>query len=253
MLTINNPTAETEEQIQFARQHGWKIEGQLEVGELGTPHYQLLITKGQQRISAVKKLFPTAHIEITRNVAASKLYVHKVIGRIGTLPEHDEKYPSMDKFWHLVFEEFEYSVYKGSKDVEFIGNHKMDWSRPLSDKQKLTLFDDIVGRLIEYGFHVEGIASSNLNRTTFLKFSMNIFKRCSQDRQTRQDKEDELAEIQECLVPMINDDDTAEDGEGEEGGLCSVSGEETEEDSDEGEGDSGSEGSEEDCSEDDGC
>lgn len=72
-LTINNPTQEDEEAIALARQRGWKVEGQKEVGKEGTPHYQLCLDcSQQQRFSAVKKAFPRAHIEAAKSVVALK-------------------------------------------------------------------------------------------------------------------------------------------------------------------------------------
>ena len=83
-LTINNPTADDEECIQLARQKGWKVEGQKEVGKEGTPHYQLMLKTPQVRFSAVKKLFPRAHIEIARNATALAQYVTKKTQGQGT-------------------------------------------------------------------------------------------------------------------------------------------------------------------------
>lgn len=72
-LTINNPTPDDEERIALARQRGWRVEGQLEKGEEGTPHYQLCLDCGaQQRFSAVKKAFPRAHIEAAKSAVALK-------------------------------------------------------------------------------------------------------------------------------------------------------------------------------------
>jgi hypothetical protein len=51
-VTINNPTKSDDEYIALARQKGWKVEGQLEMGDSGTQHFQLLVTtKGQQRFT----------------------------------------------------------------------------------------------------------------------------------------------------------------------------------------------------------
>lgn len=69
-LTINNPTEADEENIQHARQKGWKVIGQLEQGENGTKHYQLLVKTPRIRFGGVKKEFPRAHVEVARNVAA---------------------------------------------------------------------------------------------------------------------------------------------------------------------------------------
>ena len=76
-VTINNPTQTDEYNISEARQKGWKVEGQLERGEQGTEHYQLILRTPQVRFSAVKQVFPRAHIEVARNVGALTAYVHK--------------------------------------------------------------------------------------------------------------------------------------------------------------------------------
>jgi len=101
-ITINNPSASDEEDMSRARQKGWKVEGQLERGENGTPHYQLMVKTGQVRFSAVKKAFPRAHIEPARNEAALKEYVHKDKTKVGELQSENEFYPSLAKFWRMV-------------------------------------------------------------------------------------------------------------------------------------------------------
>jgi len=76
-LTINNPTKDDVEQINLARQRGWKVEGQLEKGLEGTQHYQLRLMTPQVRFSSVKKAFPRAHIEVARDPIALGKYVTK--------------------------------------------------------------------------------------------------------------------------------------------------------------------------------
>lgn len=74
-VTINNPTQTDEYDIAQARLKGWKVEGQLEKGEQGTTHYQLLVKTPQVRFSLIKKAFPRAHIEVCRNLTALTAYV----------------------------------------------------------------------------------------------------------------------------------------------------------------------------------
>jgi len=100
-VTINNPTAVDEEHIALARQKGWRVEGQLERGKEGTPHYQLMLKTPQVRFSAVKKQFPRAHIEVARNAAALEQYVAKEETREGSLPVENDRYPSLAKLWAL--------------------------------------------------------------------------------------------------------------------------------------------------------
>lgn len=94
-LTINNPTEQDEANINLARQRGWKIEGQLEKGQEGTPHYQLLLHTPQVRFAAVKKVFPRAHIEVARNLDALREYVHKEETRLEELKPQSYKYPTV--------------------------------------------------------------------------------------------------------------------------------------------------------------
>lgn len=69
--------ATVDSHIDAARSLGWGVQGQLEQGKEGTEHYQLLVRTPQVRFSAVKKVFPTAHIELARNVKALENYVDK--------------------------------------------------------------------------------------------------------------------------------------------------------------------------------
>jgi len=73
-ITINNPT---KEEIAPALPAGWRLEGQIEVGEQGTEHFQGMLCTPQVRFSAVKRHLPRAHIEIARNKQALQAYVHK--------------------------------------------------------------------------------------------------------------------------------------------------------------------------------
>lgn len=174
-LTINNPTADDEECIALARQKGWKIEGQLEAGTEGTPHYQLKLSTGQVRFSAVKKAFPRAHIEPARNVAALTQYVAKEDTRIGTLSTTQEKYPSLSRFWQLVYDRM--------SDEEGGPADEIDWTR-VSDKKKLERFDSACYTLITEGYHIETMAVNPQVRACFAKFAGAILFRAFADRQT---------------------------------------------------------------------
>ena len=55
-ITINNPLPADDENIARAKQRsGWKVEGQLEKGENGTPHYQLMVKTPQIRFDPLRK------------------------------------------------------------------------------------------------------------------------------------------------------------------------------------------------------
>jgi hypothetical protein len=171
-VTINNPTVADEEDMNLARQKGWKVEGQLERGDNGTPHYQLLVSTGQVRFAAVKKAFPRAHIEAARNVQALKQYVVKEETREGELPVQNDKYPSMDKIWALLFDQF---LVAG-----VINRHphtrSVDWS-PYASDDPLFELDLAVACLIRDGFRVESILANPQNRTAFKKWSTDLMTR----------------------------------------------------------------------------
>lgn len=175
-VTINNPTQEDEEQIALARQRGWKIEGQLEKGASGTPHYQLHVRTPQVRFSALKKAFPRSHIEIARNSAALAAYVTKADTRVGSLQSSQETYPSLSKFWVLVYNELS-DEWNGPAE-DYILDNKMN------DKHLLMMFDEVVYRLIYNGYHVESYATNPQIRSQFTKFAGAILMRAARDIQT---------------------------------------------------------------------
>lgn len=111
-ITINNPTQTDEYNISQARQKGWKVHGQLEKGENGTPHYQLMLRTPQVRFSAVKSVFPRAHIEVSRNPTALAAYVQKDETRVGQLSLDQSAYPTQlqlfqwfSSYWYTVNQE----------------------------------------------------------------------------------------------------------------------------------------------------
>ena len=79
VLTINNPENTLAEQLEMFRRAGAeRAIAQLEKGEQGTPHFQCFIGfKESQRFRALKKKFPTAHIEIAKSAFDSWQYCQK--------------------------------------------------------------------------------------------------------------------------------------------------------------------------------
>lgn len=187
-VTINNPTASDEEYISLARQKGWKVEGQKEVGDSGTPHYQLLVKTPQVRFSAVKAQFPRAHIEIARNVAALETYVHKEETRVGQLSTQSEFYPSMAKTYTMWYDWVELST----------KYHKGQWAN-LTPEGFLEAFDSFVSDSICEGYYLESMAVNPQVRAAIKKFGFSILVRESNklkmdpvdrqtDRQTAENK-----------------------------------------------------------------
>lgn len=188
-ITINNPVESDEEAINVARQKGWSIQGQLERGAEGTPHYQLMLKTPQVRMSAVKKVFRRAHIEVARNAAALSQYVHKEDTREGELREQQEMYPTLDKFWdlivgHLMRAWWAYECWTIECDVP--EEHR--W-------YSLAEFDKIVNWIIQDGFHVETMAVNPQTRSAWRLFGRSIVIRSIRRQRDRQTTENAVAVV----------------------------------------------------------
>ena len=184
-VTINNPTDDDEECINRARQKGWKVEGQKEMGSEGTPHYQLVVKTPQVRFSAMKTAFPRAHIEIARNVAALETYVKKEDTRIGELAETSELYPSLSKLWTLVYHDYK------------------EGANLTTPTQHLKYFDERIRELIVQGYNVETMGVNPQMRSAVKLYGNAIFQRSTNllnralvaDRQTDRQTESDLESI----------------------------------------------------------
>ena len=80
----------------------WDWDGQMEVGELGTRHYQFYVnTHKQVRFAALKKVFPMCHIEKTINRPKVEAYCKKLSTRQSQSQNSEfenEKYTTK-QFW----------------------------------------------------------------------------------------------------------------------------------------------------------
>jgi len=183
-VTINNPVAADEENIALSRQRGWTVDGQLEKGENGTPHYQLIVKTPQTRFSTVKKAFPRAHIELARKAVALEKYVHKKETKQGELAIQTELYPSLQRTWDMWAEWDPYARLKlkpaGSKMTEA--------------DQFLELFDEFVHDKIKEGYVLETMAVNPQIRSCVKSFYKSIIFRSNIRRQTdRQTDENNVA------------------------------------------------------------
>lgn len=83
ILTINNPTIDVHQFIELVKAKGFKYgRVQLERGEQGTLHLQGCLGGKSTRISAVKSMFPTAHIETAKSPFHSWEYCGKADTRV---------------------------------------------------------------------------------------------------------------------------------------------------------------------------
>lgn len=161
-ITINNPTFED---YIVVLPVGWKQEGQIEVGAEGTRHYQGMLKTPQVRFSAVKKLFPRAHIEVARNEVALRQYVHKEETRVAIA----ERAPTIFEYQGKVANDWNEEEWKEfSKDIPI---------EKIEDAA-LLFVDNIVKKHVEAGaIGVEFIAINPMWRSSWKKFWRSIIKR----------------------------------------------------------------------------
>lgn len=163
-ITINNPISADEENINEARQKGWKVLGQLEQGANGTKHYQLLVKTPRIRFGGVKKQFPRAHIEVARNVAALEQYVQKDDTRVGELQQQQDQYPSLQKLWTMWNE----WITANGDDLA---------SETWSEEKWVEAFDEFINDMIIDGYVVETMAVNPQIRACVKKYARSIIVR----------------------------------------------------------------------------
>lgn len=192
-ITINNPTSQDEEEINLARQKGWTVEGQLEKGENGTPHYQLYVKTPQVRFSAVKKQFKRAHIEIARNAQALQQYVHKEETREGELHTASELYPSMARVWELFYEHIECCSER---------YYEIEEARERLRREPLVEWDKFISEQIARGLYVEHIGVNPQNRSIVTHYWLAIMQR-EATRRTAQRQETDRQTVSSVATDEI--------------------------------------------------
>lgn len=190
-VTINNPIAADDENIQLARQKGWRVDGQPERGKEGTLHYQLIVKTPQVRFSAVKKQFPRAHIDPARNVAALEQYVHKQDTKAGELPETSEYYPSLSKLWMMFTEWYDNGIGRCGEG---------SYLPPPHGDRALEMFDAFISDIICKGYHVETMGVNPQTRSCVVKYLDAIFVRSRKmvdiRRQTDRQTDEQIVETE---------------------------------------------------------
>ena len=234
MKNVKQSTAD--ECIAQARQKGWKVNGQLEQGDEGTKHYQLLVKTPQTRFSAIKKMFPTAHIEVARNVDALEQYVTKEETRIGDLPQEDDKYPSLGKIWINIFHKMVEDGYFELKGDSYEA-HWRGWASALT----LDYFDQCINAMIQDGYSVETMGVNPQIRSAWKNYGQSIVLRELKAQNVKMSHVDRQTDRQvefKCDTIDIPTTEDADDHEGEQQDSEGSLGEEHDdsEDSCEGEG-----------------
>lgn len=168
-ITINNP--ETKD-YDLTLPPNWKLTGQLEEGKQGTKHYQGCLQTPQVRFSAVKKLFPRAHIEIARNKGALINYVHKDDTRVGEVADsRGATIPTLFEYQHTVAKRIV------GRFVEHRNYGYTDFKK-LDSKHIMSLVDRVVQEDIEDGINgIEYIAINPMWIAAWKKFGKSMLVR----------------------------------------------------------------------------
>jgi len=199
-VTINNPIMADDENIARAKQSsGWKVDGQLEQGENGTKHYQLIVKTPQIRFATIKKAFPRAHIEPARNHKALAEYVHKDETRIGSLPAND-KFPSLTALWEL-FDEY----------------LRTEQEAVPTGEGALVVFDQFISTYIELGYHIETMGVNPQIRSSVKKYLPSIIFRTRKIRRQKTDRQTELmSEVNNITDGQSSENESAESEESDD-------------------------------------
>jgi len=161
---------------------GWKLEGQLEkCPDTGKEHYQGALKTPQCRFSAIKKIFPKAHIEICRDRNKLLNYVHKTETRIQEVETKVSEIPTVWDYSRSIAEKWNESDFK-----EFLKNiSDEDISKTSMGEIALRYVDTIVSQDIKNGMRgVEFIAINPMFRSAWKKFYRALVYRDARPTQT---------------------------------------------------------------------
>lgn len=176
--SVSRSTAE--ECIDRARQLGWRVYGQIERGDSGTEHFQLAVSTPQVRFSAVKKVFPTAHIELAKNWSALMSYCQKDDTKVEDIKQVSSTYVPWSQLRQMFVEwlvEDEFRI------------HTTDPER------RLQVWDQFIGHLIEEGNEVDLMGMNANYRACISRYWRHYINRYTQtERQT---------DIQELTIPSL--------------------------------------------------
>lgn len=134
----------------------WVIEGQLEKGEQsGRLHYQLMVKTPQVRHSALRKAFPSCHIEEARNRKALEQYVHKDETRVGEFKTIENRFPT----WPVVRDMFIKWL------VDARSEYDLTWS-----ERRLDAWDEFISQSIKEGVECDLVGVNPQYRSCIIKY-----------------------------------------------------------------------------------
>ena len=156
---------------------GWKLTGQYEQGDNGTRHFQGMLTTPQVRFSAVKKVYPRAHIEIARNKKALSQYVDKEETRVASFGGNDS--PTIFQYQDMIADKWDWDTWATEYNIEVIvKDYNADYG-----KAAMAYVDKMCGYEIANGAKgLEFISINPIWRSSWMKFWSSILERRKNER-----------------------------------------------------------------------
>jgi len=147
---------------------GWKLSGQYEEGkETGKRHFQGMLSTPQVRFSAVKRVFPSAHIEVARNKKALEKYTSKEETRVATYEATGV--PTIFEYQRKVSDNWSEDEYERLQKL---------YPRQGYDDVAMIYIDQICAKMISEGAAgLEFIAINPMWRSSWKRFYRSIIER----------------------------------------------------------------------------
>lgn len=198
-ITINNPSEAEYSQSLPAK---WALTGQIEEGAEGTTHYQGMLTTPHIRFSAVKKVFPRAHIEVAKNRKALEKYVHKDDTRIQAVPDNRSTIPTLFDYQHTIAQRWNQEDFE--ERLRGFDEHRVEYD---IDTQAVEYVDTLVAEDIRTGTRgIEYIAINPMWRASWKKFWRAIIAREQLLADTRQtDRQTDTASVYSSSTEISTD------------------------------------------------
>lgn len=150
----------------------WELKGQLEkCPDTEKVHYQGMLTTPQERFSAIKKVFPKAHIEKARKPKALIQYVKKEDTRLQSIPDRKGEIPTLWDYSDHIVEIWNEEDFKTLCD-DFEENASLaDKTKTTTDDLALRYIDSLISEEIRNGAKgIMFIAINPMFRSALKKF-----------------------------------------------------------------------------------
>lgn len=154
-------------------------------------HYQLMVKTPQERFAAIKKVFPTAHIEVARNQKALEQYVHKEDTRVEPLKNIEVTF--------LTYPQVRAQFFK------WLIRNNRHLSPSLDPEERLRVWDEFIGLSIEEGMNCDLIGMNPQHRGCISKYWRHYIAYALTQQTEERRQEDSQTTIQFASLPIIPD------------------------------------------------